>query len=348
MLGYPAPVAQVADRTGVPPQMVREGTANAGLSASFGTSQAAPERFAETAISPWRAHPAPAGLLRPLHFTHAERAATAVLVAPAASLSLSQQLHPAPGQQQPYAENTTALTLPSAVPAAPPHFVSSAGQSAPSRWSGDSWLLWRRDGGGVGIAAFAGPSYGASQAGAVLRYRLAPGSRYQPQAYLRGSTALNDPRESELAFGLAVRPLAAVPATLLVEGRAARSGGHTRWRPAVAVVSALPPLRLPLDLRGEAYVQAGYVGGPGATAFVDGQARIDRPFVRLGRAELRGGAETWGGAQRGASRLDFGPSVTLAVPLGKVTARLAADWRFRVAGQAVPSSGPALTLSAGF
>lgn len=226
--------------------------------------------------------------------------------------------------------------------------IPSNSHSVAPRWSGDAWLLWRHDAVATGAGTFAGPSYGASQAGAVLRYRLAPGSRYQPQAYLRGSTALNDPRERELAFGLAVRPLAVLPATLLVEGRAARSGGHTRLRPAIAVVSTLPPLRLPLDLRGEAYVQAGYVGGPGATAFVDGQARIDRPFVRLGRAELRGGAATWGGAQRGASRLDFGPSVTLAVPLGKVTARLAADWRFRVAGQAVPSSGPALTLSAGF
>jgi hypothetical protein len=29
-------------------------------------------------------------------------------------------------------------------------------------------------------------------------------------------------------------------------------------------------------------------------------------------------------------------------------ARLGVDWRFRVAGDAAPSSGPAVTLSAGF
>lgn len=217
-----------------------------------------------------------------------------------------------------------------------------------SRWSGDAWLLLRHDAVGTGAGVFAGLSYGASQVGAVLRYRLAPGSRYQPQVYLRGSTALNDPRESELAFGLALRPLAAIPATVLAEGRATRSGGRTRLRPTIAVVSALPRLGLPHGLRSEAYVQGGYVGGSDATGFVDGQARLDHGLLRVGRAELRGGGAMWGGAQRGAGRLDLGPSVTLEFPLGTTNARLAADWRFRTLGQAAPSSGPALTLSAGF
>jgi hypothetical protein len=33
---------------------------------------------------------------------------------------------------------------------------------------------------------------------------------------------------------------------------------------------------------------------------------------------------------------------------GAVHSRLSLDYRFRVAGDAVPASGPALTLSAGF
>ena len=37
------------------------------------------------------------------------------------------------------------------------------------------------------------------------------------------------------------------------------------------------------------------------------------------------------------------------MPLGKgLFGRAAVDWRFRVAGDADPGSGPALTLSAGF
>jgi hypothetical protein len=111
----------------------------------------------------------------------------------------------------------------------------------------------------------------------------------------------------------------------------------------------MPPVNLPLGTRAEFYGQAGYVGGNFATAFADGQVRIDRRIIHLGRGELRAGGSAWGGAQKGASRLDVGPTATLGMPLGGTAgARLALDWRFRIAGNAMPTSGPALTLSAGF
>ena len=120
-------------------------------------------------------------------------------------------------------------------------------------------------------------------------------------------------------------------------------------RPAGFIVTELPPLALPLGLRGEAYGQAGYVGGKFATPFADGQLRADRAFLSLARFDVRLGAGLWGGAQKGASRLDAGPSLTIGRPLGRsASMRLAADWRFRVAGKAAPGSGPAVTLSAGF
>ena len=56
----------------------------------------------------------------------------------------------------------------------------------------------------------------------------------------------------------------------------------------------------------------------------------------------------WGGAQDGASRLDIGPSAAVSFRLGEGRGRVAADYRIRVAGEAEPASGPALTLSAGF
>ena len=106
---------------------------------------------------------------------------------------------------------------------------------------------------------------------------------------------------------------------------------------------------LPLRMRSEFYLQAGYVGGNFASAFADGLLRVDRRLVRLGRGDLRAGGGIWGGAQRGASRLDIGPSAVIAMPVGdRAGARLGIDWRFRVAGNAAPSSGPAVTLSAGF
>ena len=212
------------------------------------------------------------------------------------------------------------------------------------RWSADGWLLWRRGGNGISTGGFAPSAYGASQAGAVVRYRLAPDSAYRPALYLRATTALQDPRGEEVAFGLAARPIPGLPIAAMVEARATRFAGGTKVRPAAALVTELPPFALPLKARGELYVQTGYVGGPGATAFVDGSLKLDRALVKLGKAELRAGGGAWGGAQDGAARLDLGPSLTLGMP----HARLAMDWRFRVAGAAAPRSGPAVTLSAGF
>lgn len=228
-------------------------------------------------------------------------------------------------------------------------------QPAGSRWSMDAWLVLR-DGSngfnapGAGLPGVVVPVgfYGGSQAGAVLRYRLAPSSALSPTLYLRGTSGLEYPRGEELAAGLSIKPLRTVPIAIMAEGRVTRTTSGTIVRPAVAAVTLLPPARLPGGLRGEAYAQAGFVGGRDATAFVDGQARIEKPLVRSGRVELRAGGGVWGGAQEGASRLDVGPSATLAVPIGPGGARLSADYRFRVAGQAAPGSGAVLTLSAGF
>lgn len=217
------------------------------------------------------------------------------------------------------------------------------------RWSADAWLLRRGGGGGTLAGGLAPATYGASQAGAVLRYRLAPDSGHRPAAYLRTTATLNGSGEKEAALGLSARPFANLPVIAAAELRATAQPGGTRLRPAAMVVSEVPPFALPRKLRGEAYAQAGYVGGRHATAFVDGQLRVDRQVASIGRAELRAGAGAWGGAQQGASRLDVGPAATMAMALGgSASARLAVDWRFRVAGNAEPDSGPALTLSAGF
>jgi hypothetical protein len=217
---------------------------------------------------------------------------------------------------------------------------------ARSRWSGDGWLLWRQ--GGSFALAPGQASYGGSQAGAVLRYALAPSSPRAPQAYARVSRALTF-AESEAAVGLAARPLPGVPVRLLAEGRVQRSGGVTRVRPAAAIVSELPSQRLPLGAQAELYAQAGYVGGANATPFFDAQLTAERPMAQLGPGELRVGGGIWAGGQKDATRLDLGPRASLKLGLGdSAAARLAVDWRVRVAGDAEPGSGPALTLSAGF
>jgi hypothetical protein len=85
------------------------------------------------------------------------------------------------------------------------------------------------------------------------------------------------------------------------------------------------------------------VGRRARDLFADGALRLSR---QVGPVEL--GAGAWGAAQRGARRLDAGPSLSWRLPVPNANLRLQADWRFRIAGDAMPRSGPALTLAADF
>ncbi len=236
-----------------------------------------------------------------------------------------------------------------AAPLGAPASQAPAPRAVPRRWSADGWILWRRGSVGAATGTLLTPSYGASQAGAVMRYRLAPDSALRPAAYLRTTAALNGSSEREVALGLQLRPVASLPFALAGEARLTAVPGRTYLRPAVFAVTELPPFALPLGLRGEFYGQAGYVGGRFATGFADGQLRVDRRLAGIGKGDLRLGGGVWGGVQKGTSRIDAGPTLTIGQPLGgSGSLRLGADWRFRVAGKAAPGSGPAVTLSAGF
>ncbi|WP_264423975.1 hypothetical protein [Novosphingobium sp. KCTC 2891] len=233
----------------------------------------------------------------------------------------------------------------------PSSLAGAAGPSAAgaSRWSGDGWLYLRRGHGAPALGTL-GPTYGASQFGAVLRYALAPGPRARAFGYLRVAGAMDAPfRDRHLALGLGLRPVRHLPVAVLMEARVQQGGRDTHVRPAVALVSEVQPLALPLGAEAEIYGQGGWVGGRDATAFFDLQAVADRSVLRPSiDADLRLGAGVWSGGQKGAVRLDAGPRVSLRTAIGGVPARLALDWRFRVAGDAAPRSGPALTVSAGF
>ncbi|MBH5323391.1 hypothetical protein [Aurantiacibacter sediminis] len=214
------------------------------------------------------------------------------------------------------------------------------------RWSLDAWALWRDD---TTTPILSGrPSYGRGQAGAVIRYHLAPSSGHNPQLHLRGVHALEGQREREAAFGASARPIPAIPVRLAAEARVSETDRGTELRGAAYAVSEFPPVNLPAGLTGEAYIQGGYVTGDFATGFVDGQARITRRVVGTEDFRLEAGAGAWGGVQEGSGRLDIGPSASVSFRLGDARGRVSADYRLRVAGEAEPSSGPALTLSAGF
>lgn len=226
-------------------------------------------------------------------------------------------------------------------------------QDQVSRWSDDGWLLLRGSGGTAASAAGAA-AYGASQAGAVLRYRLAGGNSGSPYAYLRASTAIGTAvQDRELAAGLGARPLAHLPIRLLFEARARDGTDESPMsiRPALFAVTELPRHDLPSGFRAEAYAQVGYVAGRNATPFFDTQLVVDHPASPdlLPALDPRIGFGIWSGGQRGAARLDLGPraSIRLDAIAGKPLV-LALDWRLRAAGSALPDSGPTLIVASSF
>lgn len=261
--------------------------------------------------------------------------------------SLLRQSNPALAPHQ-YPNRRARVTTEAEVPPLP----SLVPVKDDPRWSGDNWLLMRA-GSGAAAQAPGAASYGASQAGAVVRYRLGRGDLHESYGYLRTSLAINAPgKDKEVALGFGFRPVSRVPLRVLAEARLQDTKGSAmQVRPVATVVTELMPQRLGLGFTAEAYGQAGYAGGRGATAFYDVQAVVERAFPRIGgvNRDLRLGAGVWSGGQEGAVRLDVGPRASFRLDLGDASpSRVALDWRFRVAGNARPGSGPSLTVASSF
>ena len=75
--------------------------------------------------------------------------------------------------------------------------------------------------------------------------------------------------------------------------------------------------------------------------FVDGALTLTRPVYK----QFSAGFGVWGGAQPGVYRVDAGPRVTMRV---RNNIKVHFDWRQRLAGNANPGSGPAVTLAGDF
>ena len=216
-----------------------------------------------------------------------------------------------------------------------------------SRWRADIWLFVRP--GSQDIAAPSpAPSYGASQAGAVLAYRLADRLPLEPEVYARGAKALVKGGEVEVAAGIRAKPIASVPVRLHAEARATRVSNRTEIRPSAYVTAGFDEADIVAGVDARGYAQAGYVGGRYETAFADGQIVADKEVAAFNLAKLRVGAGAWGGAQKGAERLDVGPSASIETELGGAPVRLSAEYRVRIAGNAAPGDGIAITLTTGF
>ncbi|TGX41668.1 hypothetical protein E5A74_12730 [Sphingomonas naasensis] len=209
----------------------------------------------------------------------------------------------------------------------------------PARWSAGAWLVARA---GTGIGAAPGASQlGGGQAGFRLAYALVPDRRLA--AFARIATPLRG-KGAEASLGLDWQPTRA-PVRLVVEQRFGLDGAP--GGPGVGVITGFDGTIAP-GFALESYGQAGAIRRRRTEPYADGAVRATRTLAVGGGVRLGLGGGAWGAAQRDAARLDIGPSATLALPLGRQKVRLALDWRQRVAGDARPGSGLALTLGSDF
>lgn len=213
-----------------------------------------------------------------------------------------------------------------------------------SGWSLGSWLYLREGSGNAPGTIGGAGELGGSQAGLRLAYGFGEAGRVR--AYGRATIALQRTRQREVAFGLAVAPLANLPIDVAIEQRIA-AGNEGRTAMAVMASGGVSDVALPAGFRLDAYAQAGVVGTRRRDGFADGAVVVDR---RIGANEtrLRLGALAAGAVQPNAARVDVGPRLTLRLPDVGQGSRIALDWRQRVAGDAYPESGVALTLAADF
>jgi hypothetical protein len=211
------------------------------------------------------------------------------------------------------------------------------------RWRASAWLLWRQ-GSALAQDAVAVGRLGGSQAGVRVDYDVTPRASARAAPYARLTSALQRPAAPEAAIGLSLQPDRAIPVTLAIERRVALGDGARNANAAMAV-GGFGPKPVAAGWQAEGYAQAGVVGFRRGDLFADGKTSLLRP---LSGTPVRIGASLSGGAQPGASRLDIGPEVQVRLPLPHIPARLSIEWRHRIAGDARPSSGLAVTLGADF
>ncbi|WP_159755458.1 hypothetical protein [Sphingomonas sp. 8AM] len=205
------------------------------------------------------------------------------------------------------------------------------------RWSASGWAMWRGGGNGIGVAT---PQLGGAQAGfRVARVLDAQGN----VAIAARVAAALDTRQQEAAIGFEWRPTA-LPVRVVAERRVGLTS--QRGGSALGLVGGVSDQALAAGFRLEGYAQAGAVLRDDVEAYADGAVRLARPVVRRNDgASLSISLGLWGGAQRGARRLDIGPAAAVDLPVtDAVHLRVALEWRQRIAGAARPGSGPALSI----
>ena len=227
----------------------------------------------------------------------------------------------------PRRRNISAVAIPGATPPAQPGRLDRLQLSA--------WALLRGRPGAGSLAS--GGTLGGSQAGARLTYALDP----RLALSLRSYSPVGGSSGGEVAAGVRLTPLASLPVSITAERRQAigRDGGRSAF--ALFIEGGVYQRPLPWNLSLDAYAQAGVVGARSRDLFADGGLTVMRPV----HGRFSAGLGLWGGAQPGLYRVDAGPRISMRV---RRNMRVDLDWRQRLAGQAEPGSGPAVTLAGNF
>ncbi|MBW6528070.1 hypothetical protein KZ813_14600 [Sphingomonas sp. RHCKR7] len=231
--------------------------------------------------------------------------------------------------------------LPPARPAEPDHRPSGGptslgldgtappiGADAAPRWSQTGWLLLR----GGAATSTAAPQLGGAQVGARVARVIDDDARLAVSLRLVSAVRARE-REAIAAVEWQPRTL---PLRLLAERRVGVAGLRGGW--GLGATGGISDRAIGAGALLDGYVQAGAIERRGG--YADSAVSLERPVATRDGATLRLGVGAWGAAQRGAGRLDLGPTATLR--LGHARATLA--WRARVAGDARPGSGAALTI----
>lgn len=215
--------------------------------------------------------------------------------------------------------------------------------AAESRWSGNAYLFVR-DGNGDALAA--GGQLGGGQVGARIAWRLNSEGPTRLAVAARVYAPLDRGRAAEVAAGLDFHPLPGQPLRLSIERRFDAGGeGRSAWS-AYAAGGFWRAIGNAIELDG--YAQAGVVGARARDLFADGALRIVHRQDMGSDIVVRMGGGAWAGAQPGVERIDVGPRLAVGMPVGGTSISAALEGRFRIAGDAAPGSGVALTLATDF
>lgn len=232
---------------------------------------------------------------------------------------------------------------------APSHLALWPAPAPPTPSSAFDFYVYRfhRGGSQAGVLD-GGGQYGGSQSGFVATYALADGGALA--VLVRGAIAHERLSERELAAGLRLRPFQGLPVSITAERR---FRNDRRDAFAVYLAGGKSGVALPLRFKAEGFAQAGVISDKRSGAFFDFAARADRKLLEVGKLPIMAGTGIWGGGQMNGGgadvfRIDAGPTIAAEIPLDEMRLRVSADWRFRIAGDAHPASGPALTLSTSF